>query len=220
MELLRSRCGLGQGRSVLDLGAGTGKMTVALLDTGAEVLALEPLSEMRASLASNAPYAEVIGGSAEAIPLRHRSLDAVVCAQAFHWFRAEVAGEEIHRILKPGRILALVWNVRDEEDPLQAEISRIIEPFRGETPSHRDRGWVEPLRAGGRFAEPSVSSFPWVQIVDLGGLVDRVTSISFIAALPEPGRLEVTEAIRKLGASRSAIPLPYRTDVYLYERLP
>ena len=100
MEDLAERLRLGPGRTVVDLAAGTGKLTRELVRTGAEVIAVEPLAEMRAELP---PEATALEGTAEAIPLGDGSADAVTVAQAFHWFDAEPALAEIHRVLRPER---------------------------------------------------------------------------------------------------------------------
>ena len=98
-------------RRVLDLGAGTGKLTAVLLDLGLDVVAVEPSAEMRARIPARA---EVLDGSAERIPLPDGSVDAVLAAQAFHWFDLDVALPEIARVLRPGGTLGVLWNERDE----------------------------------------------------------------------------------------------------------
>jgi SAM-dependent methyltransferase len=97
--------------TVLDLGAGTGKLTHTLVDRYAHVIAVEPLDELRAILARRLPGAEVRAGAAEAIPLDDASVDAVFAGQAFHWFANDAAVAEIARVLRPGGVLALLWNV-------------------------------------------------------------------------------------------------------------
>jgi ubiquinone/menaquinone biosynthesis C-methylase UbiE len=106
--------GLRAGKVVLDLGAGTGKFTRMLLATGASVIAVEPVPQMLEQLAHTAPDSKAIVGAAERIPLADSAVDAVVCAQAFHWFATSAALAEIRRVLKPGGVLGLIWNVRNE----------------------------------------------------------------------------------------------------------
>jgi SAM-dependent methyltransferase len=103
---------------VLDLGAGTGKLTRVLADRYARVIALEPLAELRAILEERVPQAEPLAGLAEAIPLPDASVDAVFAGQAFHWFANEVALAEIARVLRPGGVLARLWNEAIEPNPL------------------------------------------------------------------------------------------------------
>ncbi|HEX8802631.1 MAG TPA: class I SAM-dependent methyltransferase, partial [Acidimicrobiales bacterium] len=118
VALVVGRGGIGPGRRVLDLAAGTGKMTRLLLPTGADVVAVEPVAGMRAALerlAAASPGLEVLDGTAENLPLPDGSVDAVTVAQAFHWFDPPVALAEMRRVLRPGGHLFLVWNVRDRE---------------------------------------------------------------------------------------------------------
>jgi len=123
------RLDLGRGRIVLDLGAGTGKLTRALVATGAEVIALEPGDEMRAQLERAVPEARVLAAGAEAIPLQDDSVDAATAGQSFHWFRLDEAVPEVHRVLRPEAGLGLVWNMRDQDDELQREITALLAPF-------------------------------------------------------------------------------------------
>jgi ubiquinone/menaquinone biosynthesis C-methylase UbiE len=129
-QWLREVLGLGPGKTVLDLGAGTGKFIRYLKDTGARVVAVEPVDAMRAELSRRHHDVDALAGTAEAIPLPDASLDAVVCAQAFHWFATTRALPEIRRVLRVGGMLGLIWNVRDESVPWVAAVSAITTPMR------------------------------------------------------------------------------------------
>src|SRR5712691_5505668 len=124
VERIVDRLGLRPGTTVLDLAAGTGKLTRLLVPSGANIVAVEPLHEMRAELERRVPRVATMNGTAEKIPLSDAYVDAVTVASAFHWFREEQALREIRRVLKPGGGIALVWNARDERDPVQREIGR------------------------------------------------------------------------------------------------
>ena len=128
LEWFAERLDLRRGRTVLDLGAGTGKLARSLVATGAHVIALEPGDEMRAQLERAVPEAEAMAGGAELIPLPDDSVDAATAGQSLHWFRLEEAVPEVQRVLRAGGGLALVWNGRNPEDELQQEISTLIEP--------------------------------------------------------------------------------------------
>ena len=130
-----ARLRLGPGRTVVDLAAGTGKLTRLLLATGAEVVAVEPVAEMRAALPAGA---RTVDGTAEAMPLTTASADAVAVAQAFHWFDGDAALAEIHRVLRPGGALALVWNRRRMDEPLNQAIQE-PDPPRTASASRRSR---------------------------------------------------------------------------------
>src|SRR6266852_977864 len=115
---------------VLDLAAGTGKLTRQLVAAGAEVIAVEPGDAMRAVLEQVVSEAQALAGSAEAIPVPDGSVDAVTVGQAFHWFRTGEALAELHRVLRPGGGFALLWNEWDDDDPLLHELNVLIEELR------------------------------------------------------------------------------------------
>ena len=113
-------------RRVLDLAAGTGKLTRSLVAAGHDVVAVEPAEEMLAHLRAAVPAAEALVGTAEAIPLPDASVDAVTVAQAFHWFDPPAALREIARVLRPDGALGLVWNTRDEREPWVRRLGELI----------------------------------------------------------------------------------------------
>ncbi|MGW4843103.1 class I SAM-dependent methyltransferase [Nocardia brasiliensis] len=121
---------------VLDLGAGTGKLTANLVAVGARVTAVEPDARMWAFLAAQYPQVVVKAGSAEAIPLLDGSMDAVLIGQAFHWFDQERAFSEIARVLRPGGTCAALWNEHDTVVPWVAGLHRVA-PFLAEDPERQ-----------------------------------------------------------------------------------
>lgn len=219
IEWLDAQLDLRSGRTVLDVGAGTGKLTRELVGSGATVVAVEPVAGMRAVLEQAVPSVQALDGTAETLPVDDQSVDAIVVAQAFHWFDVPRTLAEFHRVLRPEGRFALVWNSRRLDQPLHREISEIIDPYRRDTPSHQRGAWREPLEASSLFVAAGTLELPYQQVVDVDGVVDRVGSTSFIAALPDRDRDDVLERVRKL-AERSADPLhlDYTTEVYLYER--
>jgi SAM-dependent methyltransferase len=211
---------VGPGRVVVDLAAGTGKLTRRLVPTGARVIAVEPLAEMRALLAKTVPGVEVVSGTAEELPLADASADAVTVGQGFHWFDAERATAEIARVLRPGGALALVWNIRDLADPFQARIDELLLPARRDTPSEHEQPWREVLAASPAFGPPEERSVPWTQLHTSDELVARIASVSFVARLDEEARAELLGRVR-YEADRQPQPFPfrYRTDVYVFPRV-
>jgi SAM-dependent methyltransferase len=213
---IAERCGLQPGRTVLDLAAGTGKLTRLLVPTGAAVLAVEPVPEMRAELERHVRGVAALGGTAERIPLADRYVDVVTVGQAFHWFDADAALREIHRVLKPGGSVALIWNARDERDALQAALSEIIDRLEGDTPRRKQRNWKTLLADSGLFERTERLLFEHAQLLDEQGVVDRVTSISFIAAAAPAVRTDVEARVRTLVAGvATPMRLPYMTELYL-----
>ncbi len=208
------------GRVVLDLAAGTGKLTALLVGTGAQVVAVEPVAEMRALLEQALPTVQALGGTAEAIPLDTGSVDAVTVGQAFHWFRGDEPLAEIHRVLAPGGGLGLVWNVRDTSVQWVARLTEIMEPHRGDTPAHRSGKWREAFDRTQLFGQLSDAEVRHVHRLPPAGVVARVASVSFIATLPEREREGVLADVRELLATdpetsgREEVALPYRTVVY------
>jgi ubiquinone/menaquinone biosynthesis C-methylase UbiE len=213
------RLGLGRGKTVVDLGAGTGKLTRALADAGARVVAVEPLEEMRSMLERVVPEAQAVAGTAEDMPLDESSADAVTVAQAFHWFDHELALAEIHRVLRPGGWLALIWNTRDLADPFQKRLDELLAAPRGGAPRQIERGWRATVDASPLFGELEERVFPWEQPMTRSGLRERIESTSFVAQLPDDERARLLEAAVALA---DGLPEPfafrYRTDVFLIPR--
>ncbi|SAK54268.1 biotin biosyntehsis-like protein [Caballeronia pedi] len=218
---LTDTLGLKPGASVVDLGAGTGKFTPRLVQTGARVIAVEPVDSMRAKLAAALPDVEALAGTAQSIPLADASVDAVVCAQSFHWFASRAALDEIHRVLKPGGRLGLVWNLRDARVPWVAQLDAIVNRYEGDTPRYYSGAWRDA------FPHPGFS--PLVEThFSLGHtgtpedvIVHRVRSTSFIASLPEAARAAIDEDVRKLIdaepelSGKREVTVPYETAAFV-----
>jgi SAM-dependent methyltransferase len=215
VDFLAARLRLGPGRTVVDLAAGTGKLTRPLLATGAEVVAVEPLAEMRAVLPAGA---RAVDGTAEAMPLTTGRADAVVVAQAFHWFDGDAALAEIHRVLRPGSALALVWNRRRMDDPLNQAIEELIAPYRGHTSALHTGAWRAAFERTKLFGPLEERVFPNEQALDADGLSDRIASISFIAALDEKERTKVLRGVRALPGVAS-VTIRHDTEVQVADRL-
>jgi SAM-dependent methyltransferase len=219
-DWLRDALGLGPGTEALDVGAGTGKFTRRLQGVGAKVEAVEPVEAMRAAFVQAVPGVPVHPGSAEALPFDTGRFDAVVCAQAFHWFPTRAAVAEFRRVLKPGGILGLIWNVRDESVDWVAHLTKILRPFEGDTPRYASGAWRKAFPASGfgpltESRIPHGHTGPAEQVI-----VARVLSVSFIAALPEAQRTEVAEAVRAMIArypalrGKETVTFPYYTACY------
>jgi SAM-dependent methyltransferase len=198
--------------AVVDLGAGTGKLTRVLVALGHRVTAVEPLDEMRAELAAALPSVHAIRGTAEEIPLFAGAADVVASAQAFHWFDHDNALPEIARILRPGGRLALVWNSRDDRDPWMARLSAIIG---NETIEESDV--IPVLDASGLFGPVETAVFSFVQTLDRDGLLDLVLSRSYLAKLPPAERQPVLDEVGALydqTTSSDGVRLAYVTECF------
>ncbi len=224
VEHLIKTLDIARGTRIVELGAGTGKFTRTLVPTAAEILAVEPVDAMRRKLSELLPGVKVVDGTAEAIPLSDASADAVVVAQAFHWFDGEKALAEIHRVLKPGTGLGLIWNVRDDSLAWIHKLTRIIEPYEGDVPRYKSLAWMAPFRSTRLFSPLAKSESSHVQELSPDAIEDRVLSISFIAALPDSERELVREQVRELVRQEldtrnpAVVEFPYRTHVYVARR--
>jgi SAM-dependent methyltransferase len=206
--------GLAAGARVLDVGAGTGKLTRALVALGFEVAAVEPGAPMLDELRKAVPEAEALEGPAESIPLPDESVDAAFAGQAFHWFDREHAVPELHRVVAYGGGLALLWNWWDERDPLQAELGELV-GFAGHEPYLE-----EELPGAPWFGELARTVVETQEESSPGALVGYLSTASaFLTAEPEE-REESLRAVREL-ASRygERFRLPRLTYVFAFERL-
>jgi SAM-dependent methyltransferase len=202
-----------EARRVLDLGAGTGKLTALLAGRGLDVVAVEPSDRMRAQLAGQLPQIPALAGSAEAIPLPDGAVDAVLVAQAWHWVDPGRAVPEVARVLRPGGRLGLVWNRRDERQPWVAAFTAILAGGAGPS-ADADRPEIgPPFGAPERFDTPV-----WHHELTPEGLVELAASRSYIITLEEPERLRLLDRVRELAAhhpdlvGRPAFAMPYFTE--------
>jgi len=215
VDWLIAECGIAPASTVVDLGAGTGKLTRLLVPSGARVVAVEPIAEMRAHIEG----AEVLDGTAEEVPLPDRSADVVTVAQAFHWFDHDRALPEIHRVLREGGRLVLVWNMRDLEDPLQRAVEDLLRPIRSEVPAQALGAWRAPLERSSLFGRAVVGKFRYAQHFTADDLCDRVASTSFVATMTPVDRDELLVRVRALAAGlEEPFPFRYLTEVHLIPR--
>ena len=219
------------GRRVLDLGAGTGKLTAALVDLGWDVVAVEPDPAMRAELRAAVPAARALLGSAESIPLPDASVDAVLAGNAMHWFDMNVAGPEIARVLAPGGVLAGLWNLMDDRVDWVADLADVGGP---EAIGSRDtpaawRGAVAQMHlptdgSPGRFGPAEQAEFAHGQRRTADSLVATFATKAGILVMDEPQRAERLGRMRAFLAGRpetaeGEFTLPMVTGVLRTRRL-
>lgn len=218
---LAEKLDLRPGRRVVDIAAGTGKLTRVLVDTGASVVAIEPVAEMRSRLTSAPAQVRALDGTAEKMPLSDASVDAATVGQAFHWFAGEPALVEIHRVVAGAGRLAVVYNRRPLDDPLHGAIEAIIAPVRGDAPAHRSGRWRDAFVGTPLWAPVEEAELAHAQQLDREGVIARVASISFIAKLASDRRAEVLGQVRSLvEGAPEPIELPYICELFVWQRLP
>ena len=224
VDRLVRMCAVGPGSTVLDVGAGTGKLARLLLPFGARVIGVEPVVAMREGFARALPDTPVLDGTAEALPVADASADAIVVGTAFHWFDGDAALREAARVLRPGGALGLAWNVRDETEPWVAALIAMVATYmHGDPPRYTSGAWrtvFESPGAGEAFTPLQAESFRFVHVLPREAALARVASTSFVGALGEAGRAEVLGRARAILDAHPAtrgldeIAVPHRTDLY------
>ncbi|WP_051192075.1 class I SAM-dependent methyltransferase [Microbacterium luticocti] len=207
--------------AVLDLGAGTGKLTVQLVQRARRVIAVDPSEQMLAVLRAHLPNVDARVGTAERIPVGDTEVDAVTVAQAFHWFEREPACAEIRRVLRPGGTLGLVWNRTDPECSWDLACHRIAHPQATASGGEEGEEQVEQL-PGFVFAERA--TFRWSETVSRADYVRRWQTVSTFLAADPAERARMTSAVEQVLATdaatrgREQLVLPQLTDVFVYRR--
>jgi SAM-dependent methyltransferase len=211
--------GLNAASRVVDLAAGTGKFTRLLAPFARRLIAVEPLEGMWRHLHDRSPGLPVVASVAERIPFRNQSVDAVTVAQAFHWFKADEALNEIRRVLRPGGRLGLIWNRRDESVPWVADLGRLLDRYEKDTPRFARRLWSRAFETKAPFTPLEERTFQHEHQLDVKGLQDRVVSVSFIAALDDDERGRVLEQVAAIAADLpERFAMPYVTEVFCCSR--
>ena len=228
---VRWALGPAPGPRVLDLGAGTGKLTATLVALGAEVIAVEPDPAMLTELRRVLPTVRALPGSAEAVPVPDASVDAVIAGNALHWFDMDVAGPEIARVLVPGGIMAGLWNIVDDRVDWVAGLERVsgsaaigprdtLSSWRAETA----RAHLPRIGLVARFGSPEQAEFPHRQRRTADSLVTTLATRAGVLVMSRPeheatlGRIRAFLASRP-ETSRGEFTLPMLTGVLRVRRL-
>jgi ubiquinone/menaquinone biosynthesis C-methylase UbiE len=205
-------------RRVLDLGAGTGKLTRQLVELGADVVAVEPGDAMRALLERVVPEAEALAGSAESIPLPDASVDVVTVAQAFHWFRPTEALAEMHRVLRPGGGFALFWNHWDDDDPVMHELNELVERLRRGGEAEGPEDWKATIADSPLFGKPEELTFHHAERLDADTIAGRIASVSVVASATPEEQQRVDAEVRAL-VTEPMIDFPMITSLIVADRV-
>jgi ubiquinone/menaquinone biosynthesis C-methylase UbiE len=227
VERALAGAGAGPEATVVDLAAGTGKLTRELVPRVARVIAVEPSADMRRELGRRVPGAEALEGTADSIPLGDASVDAVLAGEAFHWFATREAVAEIARVVRPGGGLALLWNAHDfGPDPWARAMGELLDSRRapGVTPINRKHTGLWKQVFDGSPFDPLSGPFQMrhEQRTDVDGLVAHIATWSFVGALEDGPRAalvrDLAELLRREHPSPGDVAIPYRTDVYWTRR--
>lgn len=225
LDWLRDRLEIGPDSSVVEVGAGTGLFTRLLLEAGAKVLATDPVAEMLVHLASTLPDVATAIATAEALPLAAGSVDAVICATAFHWFATPQVLAEFRRVLRPGGTVGLIWNVRDNDVPWVRRLSEITDRYQDDAPRQKSQAWREVFPAPG-FSPLHETAMRYDHVgTPEEVIIGRTLSTSFIAALPDDRRTSLIDEVRAMIAAtpeladKHEVRFPYVTRAYDCRRI-
>lgn len=203
----------GVGSEVVDVGAGTGKLTRVVQATGRVVVAVDPDAAMLAALSSREPSIRTLVGTAERLPLADDSADAIVVGQAWHWVDVAPASQEAGRVLRPGGTLGLIWNIRDRSEPWVAEFAQMMESSAGE-----DLVEGPGPRVAEPFGELEAATFSWTRELSAEQLGELVSSRSSIIAASAADRAailaEVHELAGRVSDGHGMLRMPYVTHVF------
>jgi SAM-dependent methyltransferase len=207
---------------VVEVGAGTGKFTAQLIEREIAVLAVEPVPAMRERLSTLGDLVTVIDATAEHLPFATGSVDSLVASQSLHWADVVLALAEFDRILGRAGHVALIWNFRDIDVPWQRDLDAMLRELRGDAPHSRDGRWERAVDASALEIVAS-EVWRWSVPTNEAGVLDRVRSVSYVAAMVEDGQLHVDERVRGLlrkhGLSTERpFEFPYLTEAYVLRR--
>jgi SAM-dependent methyltransferase len=219
VERLVRELSIGPGTTVVDLGAGTGKFTRLLAPTGARVIGVERVAEMRDVFARVLPGVDVVEGTAESMPFGDGSVDVVTAAQTFHWVDAPAAVAEVARVLRHGGGFGLVWNSRDTSVPWVRQVKELMDRVAGDAPRYGS-GWRRAVVDHGGFGPVERAEVGHDQPMTPATMRARVASTSYVSALPDGEREEVLREVDAIVAPLGeSFAEPYVTEVFWCRRV-
>ena len=225
VDWMLDELGIHPGARVVDLAAGTGKMTRLLATRGFDLVAVEPVEAMATVLRRHLPDIPLIMAPAEDLPFDDAGIDAVVVAQAFHWFDPDAAWAELARIIRPGGGVGLMWNVRDRSVPWIDAVWSVMDSVEKRAPWRDHEGDpLDGLRNRPGFGALRDAEFDHVHSSDLDAFLDRFASVSHVAVLAEETRSRIIADVKSIlddhpeAFDGSTLQVPYRTEVYVSTR--
>ena len=211
---------------VIDLGAGTGKFLAYLQQVTPHITAIEPIAEMLAQLKISYPHIETLQACSNDLPVTANSIDAVVCAQSFHWFANFETLQQIHQVLKPEGHLALIWNQRDIQVDWVKALADLLQPLESNTPRYHSGQWQVVFEHQSLFQWVNVHTFTQHHIGTVENVVSkRLLSTSFIAAMPEQQQQHLKQQFEHIVLQytgrhpQDEIIFPYVTYAYNFKKI-
>ena len=223
---LRDQLQLGEHSQVIDLGSGTGKFLPYLKQLTSHIIAVEPIQAMLAQLQQTYPNIQTLQASSENLPLAPHSIDAVICAQSFHWFAHLETLTQIHQVLKPSGHLALIWNQRDVQVDWVQALAERIQPLEGNTPRYHNGQWKQVFEQQALFQLVDTHTFQQHHIGTVEQVVSkRLLSTSFIAAMSEYEQQQLKTEFEQIVLAytgkhpQDEIAFPYITFAYDFKKM-
>lgn len=222
---LQDRLKIGETSTVVDLGSGTGKFLPYLNQTQANVIAVEPVAAMLQQLQQAHPQVESVQAFSQQLPFSFASIDAVICAQSFHWFANIETLTEIHRVLKPAGQLGLIWNQRDTNVNWVKALADEIAPLEGDTPRYHSEQWKKVFEQQTLFKLIELNTFQLLHHGTVEQVVSkRLLSTSFIAAMSKIEQQCLKAKFEQIIfdftglTAQDQIDFPYTTYAYQFQK--
>lgn len=223
---LQDQLQIGEDSTVVDLGAGTGKFLPYLLQTQANVIAVEPVAEMLQQLQQSYPSVTCIQASSTQLPFDNESIHAILCAQSFHWFANLETLTEMHRVLVASGHLGLIWNQRDTEVDWVKALADEISPLEGDTPRYHSEQWKQVFENQQLFNFMGLQTFQQRHHGTVEQVVSkRLLSTSFIAAMPPTEQQQLKAKFEQIVfdftglTAQDQIDFPYTTFAYHFQKV-
>ena len=223
---LQDRLQIGESSTVIDLGSGTGKFLPYLIQTQAKVIAVEPVTAMREQLEQRYSTVECLQTSSDQLLVKDESINAIICAQSFHWFSNIETLKEMHRVLKPSGHLGLVWNQRDIQVDWVRALADEIAPFEADTPRYHSEKWKQVFENQELFRFIGLDTFQLLHRGTVEQVVSkRLLSTSFIAAMPAQQQQTLKARFEQIvfdftgQTAQDQIDFPYTTFAYHFQKI-
>jgi ubiquinone/menaquinone biosynthesis C-methylase UbiE len=223
---LQDRLQIGESSTVIDLGSGTGKFLPYLIQTQAKVIAVEPVAEMLQQLQQAHPTVECLQTSSDQLLVKDASINAIICAQSFHWFSNIETLKEMYRVLIPTGHLGLVWNQRDITVDWVKALADEIAPFEADTPRYHSEKWKQVFEQQQLFQFNGLQTFQLKHTGTVEQVVSkRLLSTSFIAAMPEHQQQQLKARFEQIvfdftgQTAQDQIDFPYTTFAYHFQKI-